>query len=197
MDEKKKVKLGKSPNKATVSSSPERHTFQVEGSIRRAEEAGEEPNQDYIDMWEQIKIDEANKIHDPSWQRNNLEYDLRSTDWILAKARANESYAQNIYAALCNMRWCNIKGTDPQVTMDILKDEMWSCSWRHAGGIVADMLGKGDYIDWYCSGIGNDESGYGLDARPANGYVPEGEITDEIRADLQEIGWIPSAWPED
>ena len=180
-----------------VASSPERHTFQKEGTIRRAEEAGEEPNQAYIDMWEQIKIDDANKIHDPSWQRNNLEYDLRSTDWIVAKARANESYAQNIYAALCNMRWCNIKGTDPQVTMDILKDELWSCSWRHAGGIVADMLGKGDYIDWYCSGIGNGDDGYGLDARPATEYVPEGEITDEIRADLQKIGWIPSAWPED
>lgn len=186
-----------------MSSSPKRHTFQVEGSIKRAEEAGEEPNQDYIDMWEQIKIDEANKIHDPEWQRNNLEYDLRSTDWILAKARDSESYAQNIYAALCNMRWCNIKGIDPQVTMDILKDEMWSCSWRHAGGIVADMREDGDYIEWYCSGIGNSEDGYGLAStlpkldKQGRCYVPEGVVTDEIREDLQKIGWIPSAWPED
>jgi hypothetical protein len=50
-----------------VASSPERHTFQKEGAIARAEEAGEEPNQAYIDMWEQIKIDDANKIHDPAW----------------------------------------------------------------------------------------------------------------------------------
>jgi hypothetical protein len=62
-----------------VASSPARHTFQKEGAIKRAEEAGEEPNQDYIDMWEQIKIDDANKIHDPEWQKNNMEYDLRSS----------------------------------------------------------------------------------------------------------------------
>jgi len=48
-----------------VASSPDRHTFQKEGAIARAEEKGEEPNQAYIDMWEQIKIDDANKIHDP------------------------------------------------------------------------------------------------------------------------------------
>ena len=40
-----------------VASSPKRHTFQKEGAIKRAEEAGEEPNQAYINMWEQIKID--------------------------------------------------------------------------------------------------------------------------------------------
>ena len=62
-----------------VNSSPQRHTFQVEGSIRRAEEKGEEPNQAYINMWEQIKIDEAKKIQDPAWQKNNMEYDLRSS----------------------------------------------------------------------------------------------------------------------
>lgn len=180
-----------------MSSSPNRHTFQVEGSIKRAEEAGEEPNQDYIDMWEQIKIDEANKIHNPEWQRNNLEYDLRSTDWILAKARDSESYAQNIYAALCNMRWCNIKGNDPQVTMDILKDEMWSCSWRSAGGIVADMLGEGDYIDWYCSGIRNDGYQDDLSTKYPNDYVSEGVVTEEVAHDLKQLGWIPSEWPED
>ena len=180
-----------------VSSSPNRHTFQVEGSIKRAEEAGEEPNQDYIDMWEQIKIDEANKIHNPEWQRNNLEYDLRSTDWILAKARDSESYAQNIYAALCNMRWCNIKGNDPQVTMNILKDEMWSCSWRSAGGIVADMLGEGDYIDWYCSGIRNDGYQDDLSTKYPNDYVSEGVVTEEVAHDLKQLGWIPSEWPED
>jgi hypothetical protein len=180
-----------------VSSSPERHTFQKEGAIKRAEEKGEEPNQAYIDMWEQIKIDEANKIHDPKWQKDNLEYDLRSTDWILAKARASDSYAQNVYAALCNMRWQRID------TWPILADLYWSCSWRSAGGVVADMLGQGDYIDWYCSGIGNQEAGYGLDSYTptpdpdGRDYVPEGVVTEEIRKDFQTLGWIPSEWPED
>ena len=68
-----------------ISKSLERNTFQKEGAIRRAEEKGEEPNQAYIDMWDHIKIDEANKIHDPDWQKNNMEYDLRSSKDICDK----------------------------------------------------------------------------------------------------------------
>ena len=170
-----------------VSSSPERHTFQKEGAIKRAEEKGEEPNQAYIDMWDQIKIDDANKINDPAWQQNNMEYDLRSNEWILEKVRASETYAQNLYASICNNDFIKIE-VIPILRQDPDKD-YWSASWRYAGGIVADMRQEGDYIDWYCSGIGNSESGYGLDHRPATGYVPEGMITDEIRNDLQRLGW--------
>ena len=160
-----------------VNSSPERHTFQKEGAIKRAEEKGEEPNQSYIDMWEQIKIDDANKIHDPEWQQDNMEYDLRSTEWICDKVKANDNYAQNLYAAMCNMQFIKLD------VMPILKDQRWSASWRHAGGIVADMREQGDYIDWYCSGIIQD----GVD--PA-GCVPESVVTDEIREDLKQLGWI-------
>ncbi len=181
-------KLSNEPYKMSkISSSPERNTFQKEGAIKRAEEKGEEPNQDYIDMWEQIKIDDANKIHDPAWQKNNMEYDLRSNEWILEKVRASETYAQNLYASICNNDFIKLEVV-PILRQDPDKD-YWSASWRYAGGIIADMREQGDYIDWYCSGIGNDESGYGLDHRPANGYVPEGMITDEIRNDLQRLGW--------
>ena len=182
-------KLSNEPYRMSkISSSPERHTFQKEGSIKRAEEKGEEPNQAYIDMWEQIKIDDANKIHDPAWQKNNMEYDLRSNEWILEKVRASETYAQNLYASICNNDFIKLEVV-PILRQDPDKD-YWSASWRYAGGIIADMREQGDYIDWYCSGIGNDESGYGLDHRPANGYVPEGMITDEIRNDLQRLGWV-------
>jgi hypothetical protein len=53
------------------------------------------------------------------------------------------------------------------------------------------MRQQGDYIDWYCSGIRNDD-GYDPDLNIAfpNGYVPESVVTDEIRADLQQLGWI-------
>jgi hypothetical protein len=122
---------------------------------------------------------------------NDLEYDLRTTEWILAKARASNSYAQNIYAAMCNMRWQKLD------TFPILKDEYWSCSWRSAGGIVADMLQKGDYIDWYCAGIRNGVDMGGSPEEGPAGYVPEATVTEEIRADFQKLGWIPSEWPED
>jgi len=179
-----------------VSKSPERYTFQLEGSKKRAEEKGEEVPEHYLEFWKTAKEqDEANLV-DPDWQHNNLEYDLRSTKWILAKARASDAYAQNIYAAMCNIRWQRLDA------FPILKDEYWSCSWRSAGGIVADMQEKGDYIDWYCSGMGG-MSGYDKDSetyeqwQARTGYVAEGVVTDEIRADFKTLGWTPSEWPED
>jgi hypothetical protein len=185
-----------------IASSPERHTFQQDGYIKRCEEEGKEPNPDYVNMYKTCREqDEANLV-DPEWKKNNLEYDLRSTQWICDKVKAYDNYAQNIYAALCNMQWCNIKGADPKVTLDILKEKYWSCSWRHAGGIVADMQEKGDYIDWYCSGIGNEEMGNGLDGtkpvldEDGRTYVPEGIVTDEIELDLKKLGWIPVEFPE-
>jgi len=180
-----------------INSSPERHTFQAEGAIKRAEEKGEEPNQSYIDMWEQIKIDEANKIHDPAWQKDNMEYDLRSTKWICDKVKANDNYAQNLYAAMCNMQFQKL------AVMPILKEQLWSCSWRHAGGIIADMREEGDYIEWYCSGIGSRDQGYGLAAvmpetdPDGRTYVPEGEVTEEVRIDLQQLGWVPVEWKDE
>jgi hypothetical protein len=85
----------------------------------------------------------------------------------------------------------------------VLKDQRWSCSWRHSGGIIADMQEKGDYIDWYCSGIGNKERGFGLDGYEptpdpdGRDYVPEGTVTDEIRADLLQLGWITTEWEDE
>lgn len=185
-----------------ISKSPQRHTFQKEGAIRRAEEAGEEPNQDYLDMWEQIKIDEANRIHDPEWQRNNMEYDLRSTNWILDKVRASESYAQNLYAAMCNMRFVR-KEMFPYLRQDPDRD-LWSASWRSSGGIVADMREQGDYIDWYCSGMGGLSGSYDPEGSESfnewqarTKFVPEGQITDEIQEDLLRLGWIPVPWDDD
>jgi hypothetical protein len=83
----------------------------------------------------------------------------------------------------------------------ILTDKRWSRSWRSAGGIIADMQGKGDYIDWYCSGIRDakildDDEFRALTKEQQESYiqgkkfVPEGCVTDEIREDLLKLGWI-------
>lgn len=104
----------------------------------------------------------------------NLESDLISCGWILDKVRSNDSYAQNLYAALCNNQFVKNE------IFPILKEEAWSCTWRYAGGIIADMRQEGDYLSWYCSGIGDKQ----------DDYAGEGYVTGEIRDDLLRLGWI-------
>jgi hypothetical protein len=168
----------KSPSK-----SPDRHTFQEKGYVERCEEKGEPVNEDYLDYFEKIIEQDNHKFDDPEKRVNNLEYDLVTTDWILEKVRASESYAQNLYAAMCN------NGFIKREVIPILKNQEWSCSWRYAGGIVADMRESGDYIDWYCSGIRGSHDQGGFVESKKDGYVGEGCITDEIRQDLQQLGW--------
>ena len=178
-----------------ISSSPERHTFQKEGYIKRCEEKGEEPNLDYIEMYKTwSEQDEAN-IVDPDWQKDNMEYDLRSTQWIIDKVKGDDVYAQNLYASMCNRDFTK------NDVLPILTEKRWSCSWRHAGGIIADMQEKGDYIDWYCSGIRDaknlDDDEFRVLTKEQQeiymrnkAYVAEGMVTDEIQKDLLKLGWI-------
>jgi hypothetical protein len=167
------------------SKSPDRHTFQKEGYVERMKEKGEEPSQDYLDMFQKILEDADKKWQTPESMVDNMEYDLVSTDWILEKVRVSESYAQNLYAAICNNDFQKL------AVIPILSNKTWSASWRSAGGIIADMRQEGDYIDWYCSGIRNDNN-YDpeLNIKFPNGYVPESVVTDEIREDLKRLGWI-------
>lgn len=88
----------------------------------------------------------------------NLERDLRSNEKIHTKCIKSSNYCRDLYSALCNNRFFK-------------NDKEWTCSWRYAGGIISDLIEKGDYIDWYCSGY-------------------EGNVTDEIRSDLTDLGWV-------
>jgi len=170
--------------------SPERNTFQLKCYLERCEADGEEPNENYIEVYKGADRRGMEKEENAQWKLNNLEYDLRSNKWICDKAKARESYAQNIYAALCNQEW------QRNDVWPLLKGETYSCSWRYAGGIVADIVEAGDYIDWYCSGIKGDITEEQIASALEQGmdivkYVSEGVVTDEIREDFFKLGWIP------
>ena len=181
------------------SKSPDRHTFQRDNYIKRCLEEGkslDDPNvKAMIDMYNSWALQDEEALTDTKWQENNMEFDMRSSDWMVSKVRESRVYAQHLYASMCNndfQKW---------EVWPILKDQRWSASWRHAGGIVADMRGEGDYIDWYGSGIRNSdplENGewermtfeQQTYHKESLAYVGEGMITDEIKADLKKLGWI-------
>lgn len=178
-----------------ISSSPQRGSFSKETYHRRLEE---DPNdaaaKSMIDLYNQMFETKQEQESSEEWKKNNLEYDLRSTEWILEKVRESRVYSQNLYAALCNNDFQKLE------VLPILKEETWGCSWRYAGGIVADMREKGDYIDWYCSGIKFDEPSTeefwncSIEEQQMlienRSFVGEGIVTDEIREDLKKLGWI-------
>jgi hypothetical protein len=178
-----------------ISKSPDRHTFQKDGYIKRMEEKGEEPNPDYIQMYKTWREQDEENLIDPEWQKDNMEYDLRSTEWICDKVKESQVYSQNLYAAICNNDFQKLE------VIPILKDQRWSASWRSAGGIIADMREEGDYIDWYCSGIRNNDEispeefnnlteEQQIHYKETQAFVPESLVTDEIREDLKKLGWI-------
>lgn len=130
---------------------------------------------DLFKSFEQLKREQE---QDPEWQKNNLEYDLRNTEWIVHKAKGSNVYAQNLYAAICNNQFIKLD------VWQLLKEEYWTASWRYAGGIIADILDEGDYMDWYCTGSGGPVGGMAME-----GYLPEGVVSEEIEDDLKTLGW--------
>jgi hypothetical protein len=125
----------------------------------------------------------------------SLEEDLLKSQFMVEKCRNSNVYSQHLYASLCNNEFVKNE------VFPILKGETWSCSWRYAGGILSDIRQEGDYLNWYCSGIKFDSScddeefiswtkekqEYYLEQKH---YVNEGFVTDEIRKDLLQLGWI-------
>jgi hypothetical protein len=119
---------------------------------------------------------------------NDLDKDIVTSGWMAKKVIDSDTYAQNLYAAMCNNVFQK-NDVWPRVA-----DLKWTRSWRSAGGIIADIRKQGDYMDWYCSGMG---SGLGNgDETGTKGYVGESTVTDEIRQDLFAIGWLVEPWPD-
>lgn len=124
----------------------------------------------------------------------NLENDLHKSILIQEKVK-DDTYAQSLYAALCNNEFQLIINSPNNMYLTIKSKNIWSCSWRHAGSIVSNIRNNilkndlavveeslEDYMNYYCSGIAADDN---INYR----YIEEGVITPEIKEDLLTLGW--------
>ena len=135
--------------------SPDRYSFHQKCDKQNLDEGkmSLETYDQYRMYWELAKVKDAI----PTTDLPDLEYELRTSDYIHDKCLASEQYCMDLYAALCNN--------------DFIKDgKECGYTWRTAGGIIANILETGDYINWYLSG-------------------GEGIVTDEVREDIKKLGW--------
>lgn len=129
-------------------------------SIKNSHKFLEEIRQEiYAEKERQIDFIESDNDH-VNLNTPNLFRDVMDSDTIKNKMRASKSYCKKFYAAMCNTDLYKVGSTGE-----------YGYSWRSAGALVADILGEGDYLNWYCSGY-------------------EGFVDDEIADDLNAIGWV-------
>lgn len=89
----------------------------------------------------------------------SLEWDIGET-WMRDKME-DYDYATKVYNALCNVEWTHAE-----------TKEVFHCSWRYAGGIVAQNRRYGeDYMEFYASG-------------------GEGILDKEVVQDFAKLGWL-------
>lgn len=106
-------------------------------------------------------------------------YEEMKEDKIVIDYLADLSIATDFYRALCNVDWfIKEEIADDEKIIRKLKGEgpeYWSCTWRTAGGYVAEIRNlyynkSEDYIDFYCAG-------------------DEGTVSDLVRECFDRMGW--------
>jgi hypothetical protein len=76
------------------------------------------------------------------------------------RLRTSDELCRQMWSALANQDWHHKNG------------DIASYSFRAAGDLIAAIRGRGDYMDWYCSG-------------------PYATVSEEIATDLRVEGWAP------
>lgn len=79
-----------------------------------------------------------------------------------AAMRADDAVCAALWSALANITWTHASG------------QTVAYSFRAAGDLITAVLGRGNYLDWYCCG-------------------PVATVREDIRAALAGEGWTPSA----
>lgn len=123
----------------------------------------------YDDVTTQIRQEIADQKQLDFWSADNktevavsLEMDISDNVEFKRWVRESADHAQHLYHTLCNNDFIHRE-----------TGKMWHCSWRYAGGLVADVLCQGDYLNWYCSGN-------------------EGAVDQQIETWFNRMGWTVS-----
>ncbi len=74
------------------------------------------------------------------------------------KMKVSETLCSEVWSALANIVWKNTDGGE------------FSVSFRSAGGLIANIIQEGSYMDWYCSGE------YAV-------------VSEEVSAGMLTLGW--------
>jgi hypothetical protein len=82
------------------------------------------------------------------------------TEEFQEEMKSSDKLCQEIWSALTNIMWTSEDDLD-----------MFSCSFRYAGGLIAGIIGRGDYMDWTFSGS-------------------VGKVTPDIEARMKARGWV-------
>lgn len=102
-------------------------------------------------------------------------------DKIIISYLHDAGIAADFYRALCNVDWYQKREMpDDERIMSKLrgdKFEPWGCSWRQAGGYIADIRNthyntNENYMDFYCAGH-------------------EGTVTPLVLECFDRMGWRP------
>lgn len=110
---------------------------------------------------------------------SDLYEDMACDEAIVEHLRTREG-AEEFARALCNMQWEKISVIpEDELIIDRLKGvhrDLWHCSWRCAGGYIADIRHKHhgmneNYMDFYCVG-------------------DEGYVSDFVRDNFKRLGWL-------
>jgi hypothetical protein len=80
--------------------------------------------------------------------------------------RASDEICSQVWSALANIIWTHSSG------------EEFSCSFRYAGGLIAEIVDKGTYMDWYCSG-------------------PYAKVNELVSNAMLEKGWKHREWNDE
>ena len=77
--------------------------------------------------------------------------------------RENEEFGVELWSALANVDWEHESDPNPE-------ESNCGHSFRGAGSLIASMLGRGEYIDWYCCG-------------------PDSVVSEFISTSMAVMGW--------